>query len=87
MINNNYDILKEVTLVIPSHYRQKFLQRNLNYYLNVGLPILVADSTDIAFSDHKQYLQQNIFHYKFFLPYQLKLYYHYTKLQILTQNY
>ena len=63
MINKKYHVLKEVTLVIQSHYHHKFLQRILNYYQNVGLPILVADSNNTAFIGHKQYPNVKYFHY------------------------
>jgi len=63
MIKLNSHVLKEVTLVIPTHYRHRFLQRNLDYHQNAGLPILVVDSTDIVFFGHKQYPNVRYFHY------------------------
>ncbi|MBN2478788.1 MAG: TIGR00180 family glycosyltransferase [Parachlamydiales bacterium] len=51
-----------VTMVIPTHYRNKFLKRILYYYKNTEFKILIADSTLEKFTEK---LENNVhyFHY------------------------
>ncbi len=50
-----------VTIVIPTHFRHAYLARVLEQYAKSGIPVLVADSTDIPFEDASKY--QNVTYY------------------------
>lgn len=56
------NILDNVTLVIPTHYRHHYLNRILSYYKDMDIKILVADSTDVAFK-YKDNFKIDYFHY------------------------
>lgn len=56
--------LKEnITIVIPTHNRQHYLTRILDYYSNVDVQILVADSTNPRFKMRDKYNNVNYYHY------------------------
>jgi len=48
-------LLSEVTIVIPTHYRHKYLTRVLAYYKNINIQVLVADSTDVEYVDKNKF--------------------------------
>ena len=50
-----------VTIIIPTHFRHAYLARVLEQYAKSGIPVLVADSTDIPFEDAARY--QNVTYY------------------------
>ena len=39
-------MLKKITLIIPTHNRHRYLTRILNYYEDLGMNILIADSSN-----------------------------------------
>jgi len=45
--NNNNNLLQNITIIIPTYYRFKFLKRILNFYFlyNTDMHILIVDST------------------------------------------
>ena len=51
IFNNNNSLLKDITIVIPTYYRFKFLKRILNFYFsyNTDLQILIVDNTPSSF--------------------------------------
>jgi len=40
---------KQITLVIPTYNRHSLLEKTLRYYDAFNIPILVVDSSDVAF--------------------------------------
>ncbi len=50
----------DVTIVIITHYRHKYLKRAFDYYSDCGIKILVADSTNVAY---KKKLPENVIYY------------------------
>ncbi len=55
-------LLNQITIIIPTHYRHKYLNRILSYYKDSGIKILVADSTDIEFKNRDDFII-DYFHY------------------------
>ncbi len=56
-------MLEKITIVIPTHCRHPYLVRLLEYYKNIEIKILVADSTKIFFPEYKKYGNIRYFHY------------------------
>ncbi len=61
------DIWDKVTLIIPTHNRHNYLARILDYYSNVNLRILVADSSQNEYPFKNKY-QIDYFHYPNYMP-------------------
>jgi len=62
MNKNNSSLFDKLTIVIPTHYRHKYLERILEYYKDSSFKILVADSTNEKFKKTNQY-KVDYFHY------------------------
>ena len=56
------ELKKQVTIVIPTHYRHHLLRRILDYYKDCGIRILVADSSLDEFKE-KDKFECEYFHY------------------------
>ena len=61
------DIWDKVTLIIPTYNRHNYLTRILDYYSNVNLRILVADSSQNEYPFKNTY-QIDYFHYPNYMP-------------------
>ena len=47
----SYQILNNLTIVIPTHNRHKYLKRTIKYWANCGAKLLVLDGSDIKLED------------------------------------
>ena len=55
--------LNKTSIIILSHYGDHNISRILDYYRDVNIYILVADSSIVPFPHYKQYINVNYFHY------------------------
>jgi len=55
-------LLDKITLIIPTHDRHNYLTRVLNYYDNIGMKILIADSSKKSYPNVFKY-DVEYFHY------------------------
>src|SRR3989338_1675828 len=75
-----FDMLSDVTILVPSFNRHRQLKRLLEYYKGLKTNILVGDSTLTAFPDAGKYKNLNYFHYPNY-PYATKLALMYKKIK------
>jgi glycosyltransferase domain-containing protein len=52
----------KITLIIPTHFRHKYLKRLLEFYKEIDIKIFVADSSDDTFQEWQKY-NIEYFHY------------------------
>ncbi len=61
------DLFNKITLIIPTHNRHQYLSRVLDYYNDINLRILVADSSQKEYPFKNGY-EIDYFHYPNYLP-------------------
>ena len=57
------DLLKNITIIILTHFHHACLHRILDYYREVNVNILVADSNNKVFPSCESYKNLQYYHY------------------------
>ena len=56
-------MFKDITLIIPTHYRHKYLDRVLDYYFDIDIKILICDSTKNVYGNKENLKNIEYSHY------------------------